>query len=79
MTARRVPLSHVYACRCAVCAAKVALALLDTGRRAAARELLAGLPDAIVEELGQSWAKGHDQAVLARRQRSPARHKENCR
>jgi hypothetical protein len=67
-------LPHPYGCRCAGCTAKIAVALLDTGRAAAARSLLEALPDAIVEELGQSWARGHDQAVPARQQRSPARH-----
>jgi hypothetical protein len=58
---------HPYACRCAGCTARAALALLETGRAAATRPLLAGLPDLIVEELGRAYARGHDAAVAATR------------
>jgi hypothetical protein len=55
----------VCGCRCVVCDAAAALLLIESGRPALARPLLAGLVLEIPEALGQAFAKGHDAAVTA--------------
>lgn len=56
---------HPYGCRCAGCTTRAALALLETGRPAMARPLLAELVDLIPDELDRAYAKGHDDACGA--------------
>ena len=58
-----MPPRHRYGCRCAACAAAVAVALLATGRAEQALALLRGLPARIAEEADLAWSNGFDRGA----------------
>ena len=54
---------------CSICTAEHAVRLLKSGRPAMALRLIEGLPDVIVDQIGNVYALGHDRVVIARRAR----------